>query len=100
MAINSNAIFFKFVCFSKGKEDPEHEEVDRACLSQELFKDPICQKTLLPLYFFLTREKENKMTVAEMKRPSGVALISFKKSARPSTRRSLFPSPVTRGRIP
>ena len=55
---SNNAAFVNFFCFLKGVDDSEHEEVDRACLLLELFNDPNSQKTMLPLYFFLTREKE------------------------------------------
>ena len=100
MASNNNAAFIDFVYFLKGKVDLEHEETDRACLMPEHFNDVNCQKTLLPLYFFLTHEKESKMPVAQMKRRFVVAQSSFETSARPSSRRSLSPSPVTRGGIP
>ena len=65
---SNEATLVDFVCFLKGVEDPEHEEVDRACLSEELFKDGNSQKTVLPLYFFLTREKDSKMTIVQMKK--------------------------------
>ena len=62
MSNTHNTTFLDYAAFLRGVRDANHEDVDRACLSQEHFEDGKCQKSLLPLYFFLTREKESKMT--------------------------------------
>ena len=67
----NNATFLDYAGFLKGSGQVGHEDVDRACLSREHFENIKCLKSLLPLYFFLTREKEKKMTVAEMKKTFG-----------------------------
>ena len=68
---SATTMFFAFTSFMKGKRDAEYEEVDGACLTPELFEDTNCHKTLLPLYFFLTRNKGKKMPVARMKKTFG-----------------------------
>ena len=68
MESNNSNIFFDFPSFLKEDGDLEHEEIDKACLSHELFQDSNCLKTLLPLYFFLTRNGEEKMSVAKLKK--------------------------------
>ena len=60
--------FFGFVRFLKGQRDPDHEETDGACLSREMFKSDDCQKSVLPLNYFLTRNKEQKMSIDQMKK--------------------------------
>lgn len=62
MESNNSNIFFDFPSFLKEDGDLEHEEIDKACLSHELFQDSNCLKPLLPLYFFLTRNREEKMS--------------------------------------
>ena len=63
-----NKIFFDFVNFLKGNEDVGFEEVDRACLSNQLFQETESRTKILPLYFFLTRNAQTKMTIAQMKK--------------------------------
>ena len=55
--------FFLFTRFLKQPGEGEFEEIDTACLYEELFQSPECQRNVLPLYFFLTRNKERKMSV-------------------------------------
>ena len=63
-----NDLFFGYVRFLKGQRDPEHEEADSACLSREMFKSDDCQRTVLPLFYFLTRSPEQKLSIHKMKR--------------------------------
>ena len=95
MACN-NATFVDFVCFLKGEEDSEHEEVDWACLSHEHFNNANSQKTVLPLYFFLTREKERKMTVAQMKKSFRCGAEIIQKVRKAIVEKKPLPTPVTR----
>ena len=76
MANANDASFLDFASFLKEKPDEAFSEVDQACLSNELFKDARCQRSILPLYF-LTRRGESGMTVREMKKTfkSGGCLI-------------------------
>ena len=75
--------FFLFTRFLKQQEEGEFEEIDTACLYEELFKSPTCQRNVLPLYFFLTRNGERKMSVRELKRRfnCGAELIRRVKSS-------------------
>ena len=75
---DDNNDFLDFAQFLKGARDQEHEETDRSCLTDEHFKDCECQRRVLPLYFFLTRMKRRKTSVAEMKKQfkCGAKLIS------------------------
>ena len=68
MTNDSDKSFFDFARFLKEKGDEAFHEVDGACLSPELFANPECQKSIQPLYFFLTRRGESGMTVREMKK--------------------------------
>ena len=70
MEDNQPDMFFAFACFLTGRRDQEHQDVDGACLTQELFRDADCHKTLLPLDFFLTRNKGKKMPDSDMKKTS------------------------------
>ena len=65
--------FLEYTRFIHGEKSPEFEEVDSACLTAELLKDPDCQRTVVPLYFYLTRNKGPRMSFASMKRHSNVA---------------------------
>lgn len=78
MANANDASFLDFASFLKEKPDEAFSEVDQACLSNELFKDARCQRSILPLYFFLTRRAECRMTVRELKKrfSCGAELIS------------------------
>ena len=60
--------FFLFTRFLKQQGEGEFEEIDTACLYEELFQSPARQRNVLPLYFFLTRNMERKMSVRELKR--------------------------------
>ena len=63
MTHDQASLFFNFLCFLKERSDGEFADVDRACLYIDLFKDVECLTKVLPLYFFLTREKEAKVTL-------------------------------------
>ena len=68
MSNNSDRSLFDFTRFLKEKGDDAFREVDDACLSPELFANPESQRSILPLYFFLTRRGESGMTVRELKK--------------------------------
>ena len=59
---------FQFTRFLKQPGEGEFEETDAACLHEELFQSPACQRNVLPLYFFLTRNKERTMSVRELEK--------------------------------
>ena len=65
---DDNDHFLDYNKFLKGEKDREHEETDRLCLTDEHFNDCECQRRVLPLYFFLARMKETKMSVEVMKK--------------------------------
>ena len=68
MENDKNTPFLNFASFMKETPDEEFDEIDRACLSHELFEDVDCLKNVLPLYFFLTRNRDSKMPIAELKK--------------------------------
>ena len=68
MANDNDASFLDFARFLKEKPDERFREVDEACLSHALFQDPRCQRSILPLYFFMTRMGERRMSVRELKK--------------------------------
>ena len=68
MAKDGDSTLFNFASFLKEKEDEAFQEVDQACLSHQLFEDPECQRTILPLYFFLTRRAECRMSIRALKK--------------------------------
>ena len=83
---------FMFIHFLKEKHGDEFDEIDRSCLFDELFQSPECQRKVLLLYFFLTRNKESQMSVRMQKRFNrGTELIRRMKRA--SRRRSHSPFP-------
>ena len=57
-----------FTRFLRGEPDPHFEEIDHACLYPELFQNAECRQKVLPLYFFLTRHPEHKMSQEKMKK--------------------------------
>ena len=67
MSHDDNFNFFDFTRFLKRAPDPDHQEIDNACLSDQLFEDCECQRKVLPLFFFLTRCGDNQMSIAELK---------------------------------
>ena len=60
--------FLCFASFMKERPDQEFDEIDRACLRHELFQDVDCVKNVLPLFFFLTRNRHCKTPIIELKR--------------------------------
>ena len=60
--------FFDNTRFLRGDPDPRFQEIDRACLFPELFQNVECQRKVLPLYFFLTRNPNVKMSQDKMKK--------------------------------
>ena len=65
---DKNTNLLDYVSFVKEIPDEEFEEVDRACLSHELFQDADSLRTVIPLYFFLTRNRELHVPVVELKK--------------------------------
>ena len=57
MTAESDGSFLQFARFLKEKDDTTFQEVDRACLSRELFQDPNAQRSVLHPYFFFFDEK-------------------------------------------
>ena len=68
MTNNSDVSFLQFARFLKEKEDTTFQEVDRSRLSRDLFEDANPQRSVLPLYFFLTRGAECWMSVRQLKK--------------------------------
>ena len=68
MSHDDNCNFFDFTRFLKRAPDPDHQEIDNACLSDQLFEDCECQRKVPLLFFFLTRCGDNQMSIAELKR--------------------------------
>ena len=68
MSCDELTAFFEFTRFLKEKSDDEYDEIDRSCLFDELFQSPECQRKVLPLYFFLTRNHDRQMSVRECKK--------------------------------
>lgn len=60
--------FLDFTRFMRGEPDPRFQEIDRACLYPALFQHVECQLKVLPLYFLLTRNPEQKMSQEKMKK--------------------------------
>ena len=91
MTNDQNNTFFDFVSFLK-KKDPRFEEVDTACLSHEHFVETKSRSKISPLYFFLMRNRESKMTVEQMKKSfgCGAKLIQDVKEAIERRNRLLF----------
>ena len=54
--------------FVQGERSPEFVEVDSACLTPELFKDPESLRKIIPLYFYLTRNTGKQMSGASLKK--------------------------------
>ena len=88
--------FFDFVSFLMGESDNRYEEIDSTCLSDELFNDSKCQRKLLPLYFFLTRNPGNKMTVAQMKKQFKCGADTISRVKKAIQEKKQIPRRVTR----
>ena len=68
MANDNDSTFLNFASFLKERVDEAFQEVDQARLSHELFADPDSQRSILPLYFFLTRREGCRLTVRDLKK--------------------------------
>ena len=77
MTAESDGSFLQFARFLKEKEDTTFQEVDRACLSRDLFEDANSQRSVLPLYFFLTRRAECRMSVRQLKKAFNCGATQF-----------------------
>ena len=96
MESNNTNLFFDFPSFWKEDGDLEHEEIDKACLTPELFQDSNCLKTLLPLYFFLTRNREEKMSVAKLKKTFRCGAELIRRVRKAIEEKNLFKCPAER----
>ena len=89
----SNDNFFGFVRFLKGKCDQQRDELDSACLSQEMFKNEGYQRTVLPLYYFLTRNDDKKMSIDQMKRSFNCGADMISRTRRAIMEKKPIPPP-------
>ena len=65
---NETNPFFEYARFLQGERNPEFEEVDSICLTADLLKDSVGQCKVVPLYFYLTRNRGPQMSIASMKK--------------------------------
>ena len=68
--------------FLKGESQSQYIELDRVCVPSEFLHHPTWLRTILPLYYHLTRN-DDKMSIAKMKRVfgCGAALIGRARKA-------------------
>ena len=59
---------FEYTNFLQGERSPDFADVDSACLTPELMKDPESLRKVVPLYFYLTRNKGRRLPVAALKK--------------------------------
>ena len=68
MENNNSPTIFDYIDFMKEQPDDQYYEVDHACLNHQLFKDADYVRTVLPLYYFLTRNPHGHIPIAELKK--------------------------------
>ena len=54
--------------FLQGERSPDFVDVDSACLTPDLMKDPESLRKVVPLYFYLTRNKGRRLPVSSLKK--------------------------------
>ena len=80
--------------FLMGESLSDYIDLDRVCVPSEFLHHPTWLRTILPIYYHLTRN-DNKMSIVEMKRVfgCGAALISRIRKAIVDKKPIHFPNP-------